>query len=208
MRLRLVAPYMPECAEPCAICNGDSEGVFEHLSPLTGTSLYSARRGLRRDVDGPIHRLMWPRSAPGRRANGSRSRRPGVTVAGETSAMTWNWRPPKRLKADRKGASPSGKPKFHSGTEIAARGCRKATPGAVRPLGASDGSPRRPARVSWGSDEEPRGCRVGTRVPVAPPAVRRGRAARGREKEIRGIGSCPMPQYGARQSQETKRRTA
>jgi hypothetical protein len=38
--------------------------------------LQCRRRCLRRDVDGPIHRLTWQRSAPGRRASGSRSGRP------------------------------------------------------------------------------------------------------------------------------------
>ena len=89
----------------------------------------SARRGLRRDVDGAIHRLMWPRSAPGRRANGSRSRRRAATVVGDRPAMAWNWRPPHR------GTWPKG-PQICSDAQNRRRGCRKATPGAVRPLGS------------------------------------------------------------------------
>ena len=176
----VIAPvqcYMPECGSGVRSATGDSEGVLDTYPRRLWGVRKSACRGLRRDVDGAIHRFMWPRSAPGRRANGSRSRRLAATVVGDRPVMAWSRRPLLR------GTWPKG-PQICSDAQNRRRGCRKATPGAVRPLGASDGSPRRPTRVSWGSDEEPPGCRVGTRVPVAPPAVRRGTdGAWARERE-------------------------
>ena len=61
-----------------------------------------ACRCLRRDVDGPIHRLTWQRPAPGRRAvDGSRSRRPGCDRSGEAPAMARSRRPPSGSRCDR-----------------------------------------------------------------------------------------------------------
>ena len=61
------------------------------------------------------------------------SGRPGASASGKTSAMAWSRWPPDGSRCDRDGSSNfrsrSGKPKYAPGTEIAARGCRKATTG-------------------------------------------------------------------------------
>jgi hypothetical protein len=103
------------------------------------------RRCLRRDVDGPIRRLTWQRPAPGRRANGSRSRRPAVTVAVEASAMA-------RAYSDRRRGTwpPSSKGqtgrRFAAGHKSPSRGRRKAAPGPEQGLREPDGVPRMACR--------------------------------------------------------------
>ena len=105
----------------------------------------SACRGLRRDVDGPIHRLMWPRSAPGRRANGSRSRRLAATVVGDRPAMAWSRRPPHRGTWPEQAADFQRRPK--SPTRLP-----KGNPRGREALGSQRWLPEEtPTRVSWGS---------------------------------------------------------
>jgi hypothetical protein len=113
---------------------------------LSGLWQHTFHRCLRRDVDGPIHCPPWQRAAPGRRASGSRSGRPG---SHPFPARRQQWRRTgdclMRLKAD--GAPMRRTPKRDLGQKSPTR-VPEGNPRAVRPWSLK-GFPRRPARVSW-----------------------------------------------------------
>ena len=92
-----------------------------------------AYRCLRRDVGGPIHRPRGNGRRPEGERNGSRSGRPGGNRF--RRSLSNEAEPATALAAQgamaHAPATVSGrrKPKLCPGTQIAARGCRKATPG-------------------------------------------------------------------------------
>jgi len=146
------------------------------LSPQVLASLRFDRRLLRRDVGGAIR----PSCAGGRRLegerDGSRSRRPGPTADGEAPAMAG--KPLAAFSGSRCDRGPMQwgrrKPKYGPGQKSPPTRVPKGNPRAVRPWETwcqtrrvrhlSRGGPRGPP----GAVRPPRGCRVGTRVPVAP----------------------------------------
>lgn len=120
-----------------------------------------ACRGLRRDVDGPIHRFTWPRPAPGRRADGSRSRRLDCDRCRKAPVMAPTPRLPHR------GTWPIG-PQICSDAKSRRRGVPKGNPRAA--------SPREPAMAlgetphgSPGAGNSPP-VAVGTRVTRRTPS--------------------------------------
>jgi hypothetical protein len=125
------------------------------LSPPLRTVAACGHRCLRRDVDGPIHCPPWQRAAPGRRASGSRSGRPG---SHPFPARRQQWRRTgdclMRLKVD--GAPMRRTPKRDLGQKSPTR-VPEGNPRAVRPWSLETGSQGDP-RGSPGAHAL-RGCR-------------------------------------------------
>ena len=148
--------------------------VARHLSPLPGGCVIAARPCLRRGVGGPIHRPRGKRTAPGRRADGSRSGGPWRPLPPEPQHEAEPATALSGSRCERASGQRSrrGSQSSRRGTEIAARGCRKAAQGPEQGLREPDGVPRearnQASRAGW---YRPQGCRRGTRVPVAPPAL-------------------------------------
>ena len=131
---------------------------------------------------GPFTYLTWQRPAPGRRANGSRSRRPRrVTVSSEALAMARSRRPPewaRGVMAQVPATEPGRKPKSCPGdrnrrTRVpqGSLEIRQGSQGARR--GSQKGSPRPsgPVRTRpWVADEAPA-------YPSHPRPTCRGRTA-------------------------------
>jgi len=117
--------------------------------PKVSTSLPATGRGWRHPS------FMWQRPAPGRRADGSRSRRPAVTVAVEAPAMAWSAATAERHMAARL--------QLAAGHKSPPRGCRKAARRPAKGLREPDGVPRKacprssgPVRTRpWVADEAP-----------------------------------------------------
>ena len=143
--------------------------VGAHLSPhpwrcgSIGVPLPATGRGW-------AHPSSWQRAAPGRRAewleiqearcnrfrrSASNGAEPATALAAQGAiARSGNWSQPEA--------------KACTGTQIAARGCRKATQGPEQGLREPDGVPREAQPAPPGRVVPAQGCRRGTRVPVAP----------------------------------------
>ena len=98
---------------------------------------------------------------------------PDATVSGEASAMMRSRRPPQWLKVrwprfQRWSRKPEAKVLPRDTNRR--RGCRKATPRAVRPLEPGDRLPRRPLAVSWSAAMRSAVADKAPASPVAPPA--------------------------------------
>jgi hypothetical protein len=159
-----------------------------HLSPhLRGGRMMRAPPACDGTCDASVSHVAGSRRLEGEPTEGSSSRRPGPTACGEAPAMAPTPHPQaaERLKAA--GRCPRGigaGTKARTGTQIAERGCRKATLRTVRSGAPQQGRSRRPARASWGGAIRPAVAAYGTRVPVAPALDRpgpEGRIARGRK---------------------------
>jgi hypothetical protein len=108
----------------------DGELTRGVLIPAPPTCAYNARvAGQRRDVDAHPS-FTWPATGAWKEGlDGPRSRRPGTTACGKAPAMAWRRRP---LNGSRPNArlpmrERKRKAKERPGTQIAERGCRKAT---------------------------------------------------------------------------------
>jgi hypothetical protein len=167
---------------PCA------RGVAAKLIPAPPPACHPARVAACDGTwMGPFTNLTWQRPAPGRRANGSRSRRPAVTVAVEASAMAR-----RAATAEEAHGRPSlqradGSRRFAAGHKSPPRGRRKA---AWRPQGLRepDGVPRKACRGLPGRLGP--GPGLPTRHPRTrrTPGPRRGRTARAERR--RGHHIC------------------
>jgi len=127
-----------------------------------------ACRCLQRDVDGPSTCLTGQRPAPGRRADGSRSRRPDCDrcrrgASNGAEAATAEEAHGRRARKGRRAADLQREPK------AAARGRRKAAWRPAKVSGSPTGFPGRPAEAFRAGSDPALGCRRGARVPVAPP---------------------------------------
>jgi hypothetical protein len=142
---------------PCA------RGVAAKLIPAPPPACHPARVAACDGTwMGPFTNLTWQRPAPGRRANGSRSRRPAVTVAVAAPAMARAYGDRRRHMAaraskgqtaaadlqqdtNRRTRAPQGSPGTRAGSQGARRGSQEGLP---RPSG--------PVRTRpWVADEAP-----------------------------------------------------
>ena len=150
------------------------------LSPVGPAYAKFGRRLLRRDVGGAIRIPgAGDRRLEGER-DGSRSRRPAVTVSEQSASNGAEPVTAERHRAVRAWVCPTlTGPHLAEGRSLQ-RDTNRRTQGVERqPLGREAlepcrGLPRRLHRGPPGAARPPRGCRVGTRVPVAPRAPPRG----------------------------------
>jgi hypothetical protein len=173
------------------------------LSPVSEAVPTMRRRCLRRDVDGPIHLPTWQRSAPGRRADGSRSRRPGSTVNDEPPAMAgrpltafsgYRWTAKSQSGVERKA---EGWPR----TEIAATRVPQGNPGdpSKVPEGSQGEPSSRPGRACWG--RRTTGPRVAHAAPAYPSQPFAAPWRRGKN------GACRMPSTNPTEPDDHNERT-
>ena len=152
-----------------------------HLSPLPGACASCGYRCLRRDVGGPIHRPRGNGRRPEGERNGSRSGRPGGNRFRRSLS---NEAEPATALAAQGAMAHARQRSAGAGSQSCAPGHKspprvpKGNPGTVRSQGALQQGSQGDLPESPGASSPP-GCRVGTRVPVAPPAPRRRRTARG-----------------------------
>ena len=158
--------------------NGANGGAY----PRWGWNVAQfARRCLRWDMDGAIRPACGSdRRLEGER-DGSRSRRPAATVSGRAPAMGAEPATAQRLKAKPRKRDA----KACSGTQIAARGCRKATP-RDREVPEDPQGSRGGLTASW--------SRKAPRLPMRHPRTRRTSAAIAGGAEVYACNHGPHDQ--------------
>ena len=149
-------------------------------------------RCLRRDVDAHPS-FTWQRPAPGRRARMARdpggSLRPLPPRRPAMEPVCGNRPEGSRCERFVRATGCGGKPKHRSGARNRRTRVPKGNPGTVRSQGALQQGSQGDLPESPGASPPP-GCRVGTRVPVAPP---RGIPRDGRRVEKRKQSGVARP---------------
>ena len=153
-------------------------GIFAagDLSPLPRRRVMLRGRCLRRDVDAHPSSRGSGRRLEGVPTDGSRSRRLVATVAAEAPAMEpvcGNRPRAQGVNVDVRATGRGGKPKHRSGAQNRRTRVPKGNPGTVRSQRALQQGSQGDLPESPGASPPP-GCRVGTRVPVAPRGAFRG----------------------------------